>query len=115
MGKNGGIGPVQRKKTEAAAIRDLQFNGGTPRVSLTKAGAYQKELRRLEVELVQSRGLKLVCIFEGRDAAGNGGAIAHLRMSQSACVPSRGAPHAYRKGEDAMILPTVCGAPAFRR
>ena len=83
MSKNGSTGPVQeKKKAEAMAIRDLQLNGGKPRVSsLNGKGAYQKELRRLQVELVKlqewvrSRGLKVVCLFEGRDAAGKGGAI----------------------------------------
>jgi polyphosphate kinase len=46
--------------------------------------AYEKELRRLQVELVKfqewvrSRGLKVVCLFEGRDAAGKGGAIKRI-------------------------------------
>ncbi|MBA1914686.1 polyphosphate kinase 2, partial [Escherichia coli] len=44
-------------------------------------GYYDKELARLEVELVKqqehirARGLRVVVIFEGRDAAGKGGAI----------------------------------------
>ncbi|SPE33817.1 conserved hypothetical protein [Candidatus Sulfopaludibacter sp. SbA3] len=57
----------------------------TPKVcSLTGKGAYDKELRRLQVELVKlqewvrSRGLKVICLFEGRDAAGKGGAIKRI-------------------------------------
>jgi polyphosphate kinase 2 len=48
---------------------------------------YDKELRRLQVELVKfqewvrHKGLKVVVIFEGRDAAGKGGAI--KRISES--------------------------------
>jgi len=47
---------------------------------------YEKELRKLQIELVKlqewikHKGLKLVVIFEGRDAAGKGGAI--KRISQ---------------------------------
>ncbi len=47
---------------------------------------YSKELRRLQIELVKlqewvkSKGLKVVVLFEGRDAAGKGGAI--KRISQ---------------------------------
>src|ERR1044071_2430540 len=42
---------------------------------------YEKELKRLQFELVkfqywvQHKGLKIVIIFEGRDAAGKGGVI----------------------------------------
>ena len=45
---------------------------------------YEAELRRLAVELVKweewvkARGLKVVVIFEGRDAAGKGGAIKRI-------------------------------------
>ena len=47
---------------------------------------YEKELRRLQVELVKmqrwvrAEGKRVVVIFEGRDAAGKGGAIS--RVSQ---------------------------------
>ncbi len=46
--------------------------------------AYEAELRRLNVELVKwqewikDQGLKVVAIFEGRDAAGKGGAIKRI-------------------------------------
>ncbi len=49
--------------------------------------AYNKELRRLQIELVKlqewirQKGLKLVAIFEGRDAAGKGGAIKRITES----------------------------------
>jgi len=45
---------------------------------------YEKELARLEVELVklqgwiQAQGLKIVVIFEGRDSAGKGGVIKRI-------------------------------------
>src|SRR5580698_409981 len=45
---------------------------------------YEKELARLQVELVKMQawikheGLKLVIIFEGRDAAGKGGVIKRI-------------------------------------
>jgi len=48
---------------------------------------YEKELARLEVELVKQQeyirahGLKVVVIFEGRDAAGKGGAIQRITES----------------------------------
>ena len=45
---------------------------------------YERELRRLQVELVKqqehvrAQGLKVVVVFEGRDAAGKGGAIRRI-------------------------------------
>jgi polyphosphate kinase 2 len=48
---------------------------------------YDKELRRLQVELVKfqewvrHKGLKVVVIFEGRDAAGKGGTIKRITES----------------------------------
>lgn len=48
---------------------------------------YQKELRRLQIELVKLqewirfKGLKVVVIFEGRDAAGKGGVIKRITES----------------------------------
>ena len=49
--------------------------------------AYDKELAKLQVELVKMqewirvRGLKVVALFEGRDAAGKGGAIKRITLS----------------------------------
>jgi len=48
---------------------------------------YERELRRLQIELVKlqewirERGLKVVVLFEGRDAAGKGGAIKRITQS----------------------------------
>jgi polyphosphate kinase len=49
-----------------------------------KKKAYEKELRRLQLELVKlqewikAKGLKVVVLFEGRDAAGKGGVIKRI-------------------------------------
>jgi polyphosphate kinase 2 len=51
------------------------------------SGYYDKELERLQVELVKQQeyvrahGLKVLVIFEGRDAAGKGGAIQRITES----------------------------------
>ncbi len=48
---------------------------------------YEKELANLQIELVKlqewikEKGLKVVCIFEGRDAAGKGGVIKRITQS----------------------------------
>jgi polyphosphate kinase 2 (PPK2 family) len=57
-----------------------------PKASLNSEGKlkgkiYEKELRKLQVELchlqawVKYKGLRVIIIFEGRDAAGKGGTI----------------------------------------
>jgi len=52
-----------------------------------KKKVYEKELRRLQIELVKLqewvklKGLKVVVIFEGRDAAGKGGVIKRITES----------------------------------
>ena len=64
---------LQPKEPEAAE----------PRPPLKKK-VYEKELERLHVELVKlqewvkAKGLKVVVIFEGRDAAGKGGTIKRI-------------------------------------
>jgi len=58
-----------------------------------KNNVYQKELVRLQVELVKlqewikHKGLKVVVIFEGRDAAGKGGVIKRItqRLNPRVC------------------------------
>ncbi|NCF38392.1 MAG: polyphosphate kinase 2, partial [Gammaproteobacteria bacterium] len=48
---------------------------------------YEQELAKLQIELVKlqewikEKGLKVVCIFEGRDAAGKGGVIKRITES----------------------------------
>jgi polyphosphate kinase len=65
-------------------VKRKHANGQAPKVKeLTRKG-YAKELRRLQVELVQleewvrHRGLRVVVIFEGRDTAGKGGVIKRM-------------------------------------
>ena len=49
--------------------------------SKMKRKAYEKELRKLQVELchvqdwVKAKGARVIVVFEGRDAAGKGGTI----------------------------------------
>jgi polyphosphate kinase 2 len=60
-------------------------NGQLPaRKTLLSRKDYEKELRRMQVELVQleewvrHRGLRVVALFEGRDTAGKGGVIKRM-------------------------------------
>ena len=83
---------------------------------------FDKELLRLQRELVimqeyvRAKGLKIVVVFEGRDAAGKGGVIKRIteRTNPRICrvVALAGAD---RAREDAVVLPTLRRPPAGRR
>src|SRR5215469_16374938 len=72
--------PVASMKTRRR--KELPAPSSQPQ-RLTRKG-YARELRRLQVELVQLeewvryRGLRVVVIFEGRDTAGKGGMIKRI-------------------------------------
>jgi polyphosphate kinase 2 len=65
---------------------DLALDVVTTKKKLAKE-LYEKELARLQIELVKlqetikKRGLKVVVVFEGRDAAGKGGVIKRITQS----------------------------------
>ena len=78
---------VLKKKDRKRKKKNGEWPSGKP---VKKAAApltkkeYEKELRRLQVELLQleewvrNRGLRVVAIFEGRDTAGKGGVIKRM-------------------------------------
>jgi polyphosphate kinase len=70
--------------------KDSEGNGKNKKAAdsvVLKDGLYAKELLRLQIELVKlqewvrHKGLKVVAIFEGRDAAGKGGVIKRITES----------------------------------
>jgi len=68
---------IQSKKLHARVLEVAREN-------IMKNKAYEKELARLHVELVKLQewikesGMKVVVVFEGRDAAGKGGVIKRI-------------------------------------
>jgi len=74
---------ASRPMSSAANVVD----GGPPERVALKTKAYLPELGRLQVELVKLQewirheGLKVVVVFEGRDAAGKGGVIKTITQS----------------------------------
>ncbi|MFV0281506.1 MAG: polyphosphate kinase 2 [Rhodoblastus sp.] len=72
--------PKLSKEIDKAALR----SGGFPYDEKLDLDVYDKQLKRLQIELlklldwVEDQGERIVIIFEGRDAAGKGGAIARL-------------------------------------
>jgi len=82
---------------------------------------YEKELARLQVELIKLqewiryKSLKVVVIFEGRDAAGKGGVIKRITESLNPRVCRVVAlPAPTEREKKPMVLPAVCGQPALR-
>lgn len=84
----------EREAAEAtAAILESGRNGRKPEESSCEGGKpirkkdYERELARLQLELIKlqewirTRNLKVVVLFEGRDAAGKGGAIKRITES----------------------------------
>ncbi|WP_426723295.1 polyphosphate kinase 2 [Enterobacter cloacae complex sp. 326C3] len=73
------IGNAKQNKTKAATVTKASVDSLVKPVLKTKE--YEKELRRLHVELVKlqqwvvAKGLKVCIVFEGRDGAGKGGTI----------------------------------------
>src|SRR3981189_1962827 len=68
----------------AAKSRHKKDEHRAPRKGVLSRKEYDKELRRLQVDLVQlaewvrHRGLRVVVLFEGRDTAGKGGVIKRM-------------------------------------
>jgi polyphosphate kinase len=75
---NGGSRQAVHKNGEATAQVDAVDRIRHPKM---KRKAYETELRKLQVQLchlqewVKFRGLRIIIVFEGRDAAGKGGTI----------------------------------------
>jgi len=74
----------KRGDNPAVTLRERVDESGRVRASALPKKIYEGELARLHVELVKlqewikARGLKVVVIFEGRDAAGKGGTIKRI-------------------------------------
>jgi polyphosphate kinase 2 len=72
------------KATGKMAADGVAGDGAGPRRKRLDRGRYEDELARLQLELVamhewvRNAGVKLLVIFEGRDAAGKGGAIKRI-------------------------------------
>lgn len=80
---DGGASPLG---SSADPTEDLDDAGPGAKKKLKKK-VYEEELARLQLELVKlqdwvkARGLRVVVIFEGRDAAGKGGVIKRITAS----------------------------------
>ena len=91
-----------------AARSALSVEESPPSLAKVSTKYYEQELARLQVELVKQQeyirahGLKVVVIFEGRDAAGKGGAIQRITETlnpRAARVVALAAPTERERGE----------------
>ena len=83
---------------------------------------YEQELQRLQGELVKMKewvrttGVRLVVVFEGRDAAGKGGAIKRIteylnpRVARIVALPAP-----TEREQRPVVLPALRRTPADRR
>lgn len=82
--QNGADNKVEKKTDEKKVISAESSERKTGKKKKMSNKVYEKELFKLQVELVKMQewikhqGLKVVMIFEGRDAAGKGGAIKRI-------------------------------------
>jgi polyphosphate kinase 2 len=80
-------GSSKRARSKAAAAAEPAVEASLPGRDSLKNKAYLAELGRLQVELVKlqewirQQGLRIVVLFEGRDAAGKGGVIKTITQS----------------------------------
>jgi polyphosphate kinase 2 len=80
------VGKKKSRKAKASNHSAAGMGDYKPKVKIDKR-FYEEELGRLQIELVKLqewikfKGLKIVVIFEGRDAAGKGGAIKRITQS----------------------------------
>ena len=89
----------KKEKAEEKKSKPPVSEAGEPRRKLEEKD-YLKELRRLQLEMVKlqewvkAKGLKVIVIFEGRDAAGKGGVIKRIteclnpRICRVAALPA---------------------------
>lgn len=74
---------VEQKNTKSVSMAPSRTSQKSKHKPIDK-NFYEKELRRLQIELVKLqewvkvKGLKIVVLFEGRDAAGKGGVIKRI-------------------------------------
>ena len=74
----------KKLKKVKVAIPAVSMNAGAERKPKMPRKVYEEELRKLQVELVRLqewvkyKGLRIVVVFEGRDAAGKGGVIKRI-------------------------------------
>jgi len=86
MAKNKGAEKAKNSEMKEKEKEKLKDDGNNKKEFLLSNKEYEKELEKLQVELVKlqewikEKNLKVVVIFEGRDAAGKGGVIKRITM-----------------------------------
>lgn len=85
--KNGGINTRKIKLAEGTALKNKDKKPAKNRIPVyikKEHLAYEEELKKLQIELmklqkqIRKDGMRILAIFEGRDAAGKGGTIKRI-------------------------------------
>ena len=102
-----------RKAIEKGDDDDI-LSGSYPYDAWMKKKAYKAGMAPLQRELVKLQrdvaetGKRIVVVYEGRDAAGKGGAIERTRLNMNPRVAAdRGALEAHRRREGPVVLPAL--------
>lgn len=89
-------------------LKLLHESGDYPYAKAMSDKAYEKEMEKLQIELVKSQyyllksGVKTLLLFEGRDAAGKGGTIQRFMMNinpRHARISALNVPTEYERGQ----------------
>ncbi|EAQ03334.1 polyphosphate kinase 2, putative [Pseudooceanicola batsensis HTCC2597] len=100
--------PREVRDAIARADEDDILSASYPYTEEMKKKTYKKELKALQIELVKMQawaretGARVVCLFEGRDAAGKGGTIKRFRENlnpRGARVVALGKPSETEQGQ----------------
>lgn len=79
--------PADVQDAISSADKDDMLDPGFPYAEELSRKQYERDMKVLQVELVKlqawakNTGARIVCLFEGRDAAGKGGTIQRFRMN----------------------------------
>ena len=102
--------------------REALSSDGYPYDKPIKDKHYEEELEQLQIELVKMQrhigdaGLRMVLVFEGRDAAGKGGSIFALRQYLNPALGARRRPAEAERGRAwAVVFPALCRPFADQR
>ena len=77
----------ENEETRSDLVPEKSGKTKSPKKKKISSKAYEREIEKLQIELVKLQGwikemgLKVVVIFEGRDAAGKGGTIKRITES----------------------------------
>ncbi len=114
--------PAEVRDAIKKADKDDILLDSYPHRSRLESDVYESEMEKLQIEMVklqawsQQTGMRMVAVFEGRDAAGKGGTIGRVRVNLNPrCRACGGPAQTHRKGAEPVVFPALYQAFARRR